>query len=104
VTLLLINALTVFVLLGIIAQEVWQVVQARRRGRAAAPLHVRIVALFAVVAVVPTILVATVASITLDRGLDRLFSTRTRVIIENSMIVANAYLQEHVQLIRGDIM
>ena len=36
------------------------------------------------------------------RWLDRLFSTRTRAIIENSMIVADAYLQEHAQMIRGD--
>lgn len=104
VTLLLINALTVFLLLGIIGREVWQVVQARRRGRAAARLHVRIVGLFAVIAAVPTILVAVVASVTLDRGLDKLFSTRTQAIIENSLIVADAYLQEHARMIRGDIM
>ena len=58
VTLLLINALTVFLLVGIIAHEVWLVVQARRRGRAAARLHVQIVGLFAVIAAVPAILVA----------------------------------------------
>ena len=104
VTLLLINALTVFLLVGIITHEVWLVVQARRRGRAAARLHVRIVALFAVIAAVPAILVAIVASVTLDRGLDRLFSTRTRAIIENSVTVADAYLQEHAQMIRGDIL
>jgi two-component system nitrogen regulation sensor histidine kinase NtrY len=104
VTLLLINAATVFLLVGIIAHEVWLVVQARRRGRAAARLHVQIVGLFAVIAAVPAILVAVVASVTLDRGLDRLFSTRTRAIIENSLTVADAYLQEHAQLIRGDIM
>ena len=104
VTLLFINALTVFLLLGVIAHEVWLVVQARRRGRAAARLHVRIVALFAVIAAVPAILVAIVASVTLDRGLDRLFSTQTRAIIENSLTVADAYLQEHAQMIRGDIM
>ncbi len=104
VTLLLINAATVFLLVGIIAREVWLVVQARRRGRAAARLHVQIVGLFAVIAAVPAILVAVVASVTLDRGLDRLFSTRTRAIIENSLTVADAYLQEHAQLIRGDIM
>ena len=86
-----------FLLVGIIAHEVWLVVQARRRGRAAARLHVQIVGLFAVIAAVPAILVAVVASVTLDRGLDRLFSTRTRAIIENSLIVADAYLQEHAQ-------
>jgi two-component system nitrogen regulation sensor histidine kinase NtrY len=80
------------------------VVQARRRGRAGARLHIRIVALFAVIAAAPAILVAVVASVTLDRGLDRLFSTRTKSVIENSQIVADAYLREHAQLIRGDIM
>jgi two-component system nitrogen regulation sensor histidine kinase NtrY len=104
VTLLAINATTVLLLLAVIAREVWQVVLARRRGRAAARLHVRIVGLFAVIAAVPAILVAIVASVTLDRGLDRLFSTRTKSVIENSMYVANAYLREHAQTIRGDIM
>jgi two-component system nitrogen regulation sensor histidine kinase NtrY len=104
VTLLLINLATVLLLLGIVGREVWQIVQARRRRRAAARLHVRIVGLFALIAAVPTILVAVVASITLDRGLDRLFSMRTRAVIENSMIVAEAYMREHGQLIRGDIL
>src|SRR4029079_5828838 len=81
VTLLLINATTVILLVGFIAREVWLVVQARRRRRAAARPHVQIVGLFAVIAAVPAILVAVVASVTLDRGLDRLFSTRTRAII-----------------------
>ena len=96
VTLLLTNAVTVLLLLVVIAREVWRVVQARRRGRAAARLHVRIVALFSVIAAVPAILVAVVASVTLDRGLDRLFSQQTQSLIENSLIVADAYVREHV--------
>jgi two-component system, NtrC family, nitrogen regulation sensor histidine kinase NtrY len=62
VSLLLANAVTVFLLVVVIAREVWGVVQARRRGRAAARLHVRIVALFSVIAAVPAVLVALVAS------------------------------------------
>jgi len=94
----------VLLLLSIILREVWQVVQARRSGRAAARLHVRIVGLFSVIAAVPAILVAIVASVTLDRGLDRLFSTRTRSAVENSLIVAEAYLRDHAQFVRSDIM
>lgn len=104
VTFLLINGATILLLLAIIAREVWQVVQARRRGRAAARLHVQIVSLFSVIAVLPAVLVSIVANVTLDRGLDRLFSVRTRAVIENSLIVANAYVYEHAQLIRGDII
>ena len=49
-------------LLAIIGREVWVVVQARRRGRAGSRLHVQIVGLFAVIAAVPAVLVAVVAS------------------------------------------
>ena len=104
VTLLLANAATVLLLLGIIVREVWQVVQARRSGRAAARLHIRIVGLFSIIAAAPAIMVAIVASVTLDRGLDRLFATRTRAAIENSLIVAEAYLRDHAQIARSDIM
>jgi two-component system, NtrC family, nitrogen regulation sensor histidine kinase NtrY len=103
-TLLLVNAATVLLLLAFIGREVWRVLQARRRGRAAARLHVRIVALFSLIAAVPAILVAVVASITLDRGLDRLFSQQIHSLIENSMIVAEAYVREHAQIVRADII
>ena len=101
---LLINAATILLLVGIIAREIWQVVQARRRGRAAARLHVQIVSLFSIIAVLPAVLVAIVANVTIDRGLDRLFSGPTREVIQNSLIVARAYMHEHAQLIRGDIL
>ena len=102
VTLLGVNALAVLLLLGIIGREVWHILQARRRGKAAARLHVQIVALFSIIAALPAILVAVVASVTLDRGLDRLFSIRARSMIENSLIVADAYIREHAQSIRAD--
>ncbi len=41
---------------------------------------------------------------TIDRGFDRLFSGPTREVIQNSVIIARAYMQEHAQLIRGDIL
>src|SRR3984893_19099849 len=50
VTLLGANALTVLLLLAIIGREVWHIVQARRRGRAAARLHVPVIGLFSGIA------------------------------------------------------
>jgi two-component system nitrogen regulation sensor histidine kinase NtrY len=101
---LLINAATILLLVAIIVREVWLVIQARRRGRAAARLHVQIVSLFSVIAVLPAVVVAIVANITLDRGLDRLFSGPTRAAIENSLNIAHAYVNEHAYLINGDIL
>ena len=104
VTLLAGNAVTVLLLTLFIVRELWSMFQARRRGRAAARLHVRIVALFSVIAALPAVLVAVVASVTLDRGLDRLFSRQTYSLIENATIVADAYVRELDQLVRADII
>jgi two-component system, NtrC family, nitrogen regulation sensor histidine kinase NtrY len=104
ISFLLINGATILLLVAIIVREVWQVMQARRRGRAAARLHIQIVSLFSVIAVLPAVLVAVVANITIERGLDRLFSGPMRGVIQNSLIIAHAYTYEHAQLIRGDIL
>ncbi len=104
VSFILINAATILLLVGIIVGEVWQVMQARRRGRAAARLHIQIVSLFSVIAVLPAVLVAIIANVTIDRGLDRLFSGPMREVIQNSLSIAQAYTNEHAQLINGDIL
>jgi two-component system, NtrC family, nitrogen regulation sensor histidine kinase NtrY len=103
ITLLGVNAAAVLLLLVIIGREVWHIVQARRRRRAAARLHVQIVGLFSIIAAAPAVLVAVVASITLDRGFDQLFSDRTRTVMSNSLIISQAYLNEHIQSIKADI-
>src|SRR6201986_3902743 len=101
---MLINVATILLLVGIIFREVWQVMQARRRGRAAARLHIQIVSLFSLISVLPAPVGAIVANITIDRGLDRLFSGPTREAIQNSLTIARAYAYEHAQLLRFDIL
>ena len=102
VGMLMINLALVLAMVLIIAWQVSGLWLARRRHVAGAQLHVRIVSLFSVIAVVPAILLAVFASVSLDRGLDHWFSVRTKSIIQNSIDVATAYLQEHGQVIRAD--
>ena len=99
---LLINLVLVLAMLMIIAWQVTGIWLARRRQAAGAQLHVRIVSLFSVIAMVPAILLAVFASVSLNRGLDHWFSERTKSIIQNSIDVATAYLQEHGGVIRAD--
>jgi two-component system nitrogen regulation sensor histidine kinase NtrY len=104
VTLLLINVgfgLALIVLVGI---EMFGLMRARRRRQAGAALHMRVIGLFSIVAAMPTFFVAAIAFITLDRGLDNWFSTRVRGIVETSLIVANAYVQEQGRLIQGEAL
>ncbi|WP_395451346.1 ATP-binding protein [Aminobacter sp. UC22_36] len=92
-----INAVFVLILVGLIAIEIQRIAMARKRGKAASRLHVRIVTMFALVAALPALLVAIVASITLDIGLDRWFQIRTTTIVNSSLSIAEAYVQENAR-------
>ena len=100
-TIIGINAAFILLLLALIGREAYAIYMARRRGRAASRLHVRIVAMFSLVAAIPAILVAIVASVTLDIGLDRWFELRTKVIINSSLSIAEAYVRENARSLQG---
>ena len=98
------NGLIVLLLIGIVAYEASGLWVARRRGRAAARLHIRIVLLFSFIAALPAILMVIIASVTLNKGLDRWFSARTEAIIDTSRAVAQAYVTEHSRMLGIDLL
>ena len=100
----IINGLLVLSVIALVLTEATLLVQARVRGQAGAGLQVRMVAMFATVAAVPALLVAVVAMISLNQGLDQWFSERTRTMVESSRLVARSYLLEHSQVLRDDII
>lgn len=97
---LVINGL---LLLGVATAVGWEISRlwmARRRGEAGARLHIRIVALFALVAVTPAILVAIVANITFAQGADHWFSSRTQQVVGASRDVAEQYIDAQLSSLR----
>ena len=103
-TAMLVNGALVGFLILVVAWEVVSLVLANRRGRAAARLHIRIVALFSLVSAAPAVLLAVTASFSLDRGLDNWFSTRTRAIVDSSLSIAQAYAEQQSIQIRDDVV
>ncbi|PZN95228.1 MAG: PAS domain-containing sensor histidine kinase [Hyphomicrobiales bacterium] len=85
------NALLILLLLVVVAFEAAVLIRARRAGAAAAGLHVRIVGLFSIIAALPAVLVAVIATVTIERGLEPWFSDRMRDAIFRSVEVADAY-------------
>lgn len=100
-SLIAINAAFILLLVGLIGREVARILLARRNGKAASRLHIRIVAMFSLVAAIPAIMVAIVASITLDVGLDRWFEERTKTIVSSSLSIAEAYVRENAGNLQG---
>jgi len=100
----LLNGILILAMVAVLAWQAVGLWKAWKNKVAGARLHIRIVALFSLVAALPAIVLAIAATTTFSRSLDTWFSTRTRQIVENSLDVANAYLEEHGQLIRTDIV
>src|SRR3712207_184662 len=95
--------MVVLFLLAVIGWEARVLIRARLAGLAAARFHGRIVGLFSLVATLPAILVATVASVTLERGLEPWFSARMRNVIFKSVEVADAYATGQCQSLAREI-
>jgi two-component system nitrogen regulation sensor histidine kinase NtrY len=104
--LLLLNVdLILLLLLGaVVARRLVEVWAERRRGSAGSKLHVRLVVLFSAVAVAPAIVVALFSALFFNLGVQAWFSDRVRTSLAESLAVAEAYLDEHRNTIRADIL
>ncbi|UYO00347.1 MAG: PAS domain-containing sensor histidine kinase [Devosia sp.] len=100
----IVTGVLVLLVIALVVTEAVLLVQARMRRQPGAGLQVRMVAMFAFVAGVPAALVAVVATIALNQGLDQWFSERTRAMVESSRLVARSYMLEHAQVLRDDII
>ncbi len=97
--------LILLLMLGVIVgHRLVQIVLARRQGSVGSRLHARMVTLFSVVAVAPAIVVAVFAVMFLHYGLEAWFSDRVSQALTNSLNVAQSYLEEHKDIIRGDAL
>ena len=104
VVLLVVDLSLALTLAGLIAWRLTRLWMERRSGAAGARLHLRLVGTFAGIAVVPAIMVAIFAAVSLNLGVEAWFSDRVQTALDNSVSVADAYVEEHKQVIRGDIL
>lgn len=97
--------LVVFLLLGlVVARNLVGLWMERRRGQVGSRLHTRLVVLFSLIALAPAIIVSVFSAFFFNYGMENWFSERVRTAIIDSRAVADAYLKEHQQVIRGDIL
>lgn len=100
--LLYIDGILLLLLGVVVVRRLVQIWIERRRGAAGAGLHVRLVALFSLVAVTPGILVVVFSALFLNFGMQNWFSERVRTALNESFGVARAYLLEHKNKIETD--
>ncbi|MDF1620667.1 sensor histidine kinase [Defluviimonas nitratireducens] len=90
-------------LAGLIVMRLMQMLAARRARSAGSRLTLRLTGVFAGIALVPTVLVAVFAGLTVNIGLEGWFSDRVREVVGTSLTAAEAYQGEHRRDLTEDI-
>ncbi len=102
--LLNLDLIILLLLVGVIARRIISVWTGHRRGIAGSKLHMRLALTFSLIAALPAVIMTIFSAVFLYYGVQTWFSDRIRTAVTESEAVAEAYLQEHHQVIRADIM
>jgi two-component system, NtrC family, nitrogen regulation sensor histidine kinase NtrY len=96
------NALIILVLLVLIALEARNLIAAGRAGRAGARLHIRVVALFSLVAAIPALVTAVVATVSLERSLNPVFMKDIKTFINETTEASHLYRESQCRSLLRD--
>ena len=99
---LLIDLIYVLALAALVLQRVVALLMARRARSAGSKLHLRLTRFFTTIALLPTIIVAVFAVVTVNFGLEGWFSDRVQRVLSTSLSAAQAYEEEHRRDLRAD--
>lgn len=88
----------------LILYRVVRLVISARQRQAEKSLHLRLVSVFSLLAVTPTLVVALFAGLFFYLGVQSWFSDRVQKVVDESMEVSKAYLHEHQQSIKADAL
>ena len=100
---LLIDGIYLLVVIAIVGYSVMRMFAARRAKSAGSRLHMRLSRVFAIVALIPTVLVAVFAVVTLSIGVEGWFSKNVQNVVSSSLSAANAYKNEQSNDLKVDL-
>ena len=102
--LLLVNLVLLSTLAVLVARRLVAIWYARRQGQAGSRLQVRAVVFFSLVAIGPPIIMAIFSAVFLENGVQAWFGEKVRTTLNNSLQVAESYIEEHRRTIEADVL
>ncbi|WP_341366094.1 PAS domain-containing sensor histidine kinase [Yoonia sp. BS5-3] len=99
---LLTDLIYILIVLALVMRQVARMIAARQAKSAGSRLHLRLTGVFAMAALVPTILVAVFSVLMVSVALDGMFAEPVGNVLRTSLTTAQAYEEEHVQELTRD--
>lgn len=102
-SIILIDGIYLLLVISFVGYSVMRLFAARRAKSAGSRLHLRLSRVFAIVALIPTVLVAIFAVVTLSIGVEGWFSENVRNVVTSSLSAAEAYKNEQSNDLQIDL-
>jgi two-component system, NtrC family, nitrogen regulation sensor histidine kinase NtrY len=99
---LLADLVYVLLVAALVLNRIARMISERRSKSAGSRLHMRLTGVFVIITLIPTILVAIFAVLTVNVGLEGWFSNRVRGVVSSSLAAAQAYESEHRKALTTD--
>ncbi len=100
--LVMISLILLLALVALVANRIIRLWAGLRQGSLGSRLQTRIVTMFCIVTIVPTVIVSVFSAILFNFGIQAWFNERVSNALTQSVAVAEAYLNEHREIIRAD--
>ena len=100
---ILIDGIYLLLVISLVGYSIMRLFAARRAKSAGSRLHLRLSRVFAIVALIPTVLVAIFAVVTLSIGVEGWFSENVRNVVTSSLSAAEAYKNEQSNDLKTDL-
>ncbi|CAI3923694.1 Signal transduction histidine kinase NtrY involved in nitrogen fixation and metabolism regulation (NtrY) [Commensalibacter communis] len=98
----LLNLSVLLLLVTALFIRIMRLIVERRKGMAGSKIHVKLVVLFGIISIIPTILVGVFATVLFHYGIQIWFSNRVSTALNEALQASRGYLQEHNANIRTE--
>lgn len=102
--LLIADIVILVILAGIVSHRLIRMWRRNKIGKSGSDMHRRVVKLFSLIAVAPAIMVAMFSALFFNIYFQKHFSEPVNIAVSESLVVADAYIKEHIQNIRADVL
>ncbi|NOT41528.1 MAG: PAS domain-containing sensor histidine kinase [Alphaproteobacteria bacterium] len=99
---IIVDVLLLMALIALVTGRLVGMWMQRRSGTAGTRLHGRLVTIFFLIAVIPVVLTAGAAAITINLAMEAWFSSGVRSVVDNSIALAETYQEDQKRVIQWD--
>lgn len=102
--LVIVNSVLFVLVSTSVGHRIWKMWSALKQGSVGSRIQSRVVTAFSLAVLLPTLTVSVFAALFFHQGITSWFDERVGVALDESIIVAEAYIDEHQETLRADIL